>query len=144
MWRMVIPGVAIYLLGLLKETVGVTNSVHLRGGAPVVGDILDRNDDRVVIDLGYTVLSIPIEEIFELAPLAADYSPIENHEFALFRSGGTARPASISENAERLGAAVVQVSTPTGLGSGFVIHADGYVVTNDHVVGGEYSITVTV
>ena len=123
---------------------GVPNSVHLRGGAEVVGDLLDRNDDRVVIDLGYTVLSIPVEEILELAPLAADYTPIEEHELALFRSGGTARPASVSENVTRLGASVVQVSTPTGRGSGFVIHPDGYVVTNAHVVRGEYSITVTV
>ncbi len=144
MWRLVLLGLAICLLGPADAVFGVPNSVHLRSGAEVVGDLLDRNDDRVIIDLGYTVLSIPIEEILDIAPLVADDSPVEDHEFALFRSGGTARPASVSENAARLGSAVVQVSTPAGLGSGFVIHPDGYVVTNAHVIGGEYSITVTV
>jgi len=144
MWRTVLSGLAICLLAPASAVLGVPSSVHLRSGAEVIGDLLDRNDDRVIIDLGYTVLSIPTEEILDLAPLVADDSPVEDHEFALFRTGGAARPASVSDNAARLGSAVVQVSTPTGLGSGFVIHPDGYVVTNAHVIGGEYSITVTV
>jgi serine protease Do len=35
------------------------------------------------------------------------------------------------------------VRTPTGLGSGFVIHPTGYVVTNQHVISGEHQISVT-
>jgi len=144
MWRLILTGWLICIPGPVAAVFGAPHSVHLRSGAEVIGDLLDRNDDRVIIDLGYTVLSVPVEEILDLAPLAADDTPVEDHDFALFHSGGTARPASVSENAARLGSAVVQVSTPTGLGSGFVIHPDGYVVTNAHVIGGEYSITVTV
>jgi serine protease Do len=43
----------------------------------------------------------------------------------------------------RVAEAVVQVRTPTGLGSGFLIHPDGYVITNQHVVSGEHEITIT-
>ena len=50
----------------------------------------------------------------------------------------------IREWVEQLGEAVALVQTPTGLGSGFVIHADGYVVTNDHVIAGEHRISVTI
>jgi serine protease Do len=50
----------------------------------------------------------------------------------------------VQENAAVLGAAVVQIRTPTGLGSGFVINAAGYIVTNEHVIAGEHEITVTV
>ena len=37
----------------------------------------------------------------------------------------------------------MQVRTPVGLGSGFVIHPTGYVVTNQHVISGEHQISVT-
>ena len=42
-----------------------------------------------------------------------------------------------------MGEAVVLIRTPIGLGSGFLIHPDGYIVTNDHVVAGERQISVT-
>jgi serine protease Do len=50
---------------------------------------------------------------------------------------------TVQENIDRCAEAVVQVRTPVGLGSGFVIHPDGYVITNQHVVSGEHQITVT-
>ena len=37
----------------------------------------------------------------------------------------------------------MMIRTPVGLGSGFLIHPDGYVVTNDHVVAGERKISIT-
>ncbi|MGB0415712.1 MAG: S1C family serine protease, partial [Coraliomargarita sp.] len=43
-----------------------------------------------------------------------------------------------------LGEAVALVQTPTGLGSGFMVHEDGYIVTNDHVIAGEHRISVTI
>ncbi|MCP4043080.1 MAG: trypsin-like serine protease, partial [Gammaproteobacteria bacterium] len=50
---------------------------------------------------------------------------------------------TVEENIERCAEAVVQVNTPVGLGSGFVIHPDGFVVTNHHVIAGEQRIVVT-
>ena len=35
------------------------------------------------------------------------------------------------------------IRTPIGLGVRFLIHPDGYIVTNDHVVAGERQISVT-
>ncbi len=123
---------------------GEPASVHLRSGAEVIGDLLDRNSDRVVVDLGYTILSIPAEEVLDV-DLSDGSAPNESdRRDGLYQTGGGNRPASVIDNVARLGSAVVQVSTPTGLGSGFLIHEDGYVITNAHVVAGEYSITVTV
>jgi len=36
------------------------------------------------------------------------------------------------------------IKTPVGLGSGFVIHPSGYIITNQHVVSGQSDITITV
>jgi serine protease Do len=50
----------------------------------------------------------------------------------------------LNDYAIRSSPAVVLVRTPVGQGSGFFVHPDGYVVTNNHVVAGEYRLTVTV
>lgn len=132
------------LIGIGTALSGQPASIHLRGGAEITADLIDQNTDRLVVDLGYSVLSIPVGEVLGIEPLTPDGTDSSVADDGLFRSGGLNRPASVSDNVSRLGSAVVQISTPTGLGSGFVIHADGYVVTNAHVIAGEYSITVTV
>jgi len=118
-------------------------TVHLQSGASVSGEILDQTPDRVVVDLGATVLTLAASEIEKI--IFGDVFPVDVIEVdGLFRTGAVGRARSVQENAARFGAAVVQVRTPVGLGSGFIIHPDGYVVTNDHVIAGEYELTVTV
>ena len=44
----------------------------------------------------------------------------------------------------QIGEAVVQVRTPSGLGSGFFLNEDGFLITNFHVIEGETRISVEV
>ena len=49
----------------------------------------------------------------------------------------------IFRNIESTGNPVVVVKSPAGLGSGFIVHEDGYLITNFHVVEGQKHFTVT-
>jgi putative serine protease PepD len=59
-------------------------------------------------------------------------------------SGGSA-PAdgSIAAVAQAVIPSVVTIATGNGTGTGFVMRSDGYIVTNNHVVGGASSVDVT-
>jgi serine protease Do len=122
--------------------------ITLHQGAVLKGDVLAETPAKVLLELGFTVLAIPREAIMSLKPVEEGKpgnkpgSPRFNED--LFREGSPAMAASVHELAERVSPAVVQVNTSTGLGSGFIIHPDGYIITNDHVIAGSNNLTVTV
>lgn len=122
-------------------------SVELVEGGSLRGALLLERPDRVVLDLGFTVLEVPRESIGAIVKdedRAGVESQAGTHGPHLFRVANGGSPRSVRDLVERDGEAVVLVRTPVGLGSGFVIHPDGFVVTNDHVIAGETRITVTV
>src|SRR2546421_12062975 len=103
--------------------------------------------DQVIIDVGYTVLAVPrnqIEKIIEgdntgraekKAPTAAAAATRPDDKAALFQSAGASLPErSVRELVGQLGAAVVQVRTPGGLGSGFIISEAGYLLRDLHLI----------
>ena len=67
-----------------------------------------------------------------------------NEELAQEGPGAKRAPSPLSPAAifRRARSAVVVIRTPDGLGSGFVVHASGVVVTNLHVVAGQTEIKV--
>lgn len=166
MWKQIVC-VSLLLGGLALPAA----TVQLKNKASISGTILAVKSDEIVIDIGYTVLVIPRNQILQLLndeapaagsaalapPVAALPEPaVAPPPAALpwpraasgqgFYSIGAGLPVdrTVRELAAELGAAVVQVRTPAGLGSGFFINEDGFLITNFHVTEGETQISVEV
>ena len=124
-------------------SVHALSTVQLKSGAKIEAEVISERADRVVVDLGFTVVTVPRDEIESLATkdAAGADAVVENTD--LYRVAAGLSVLSVKENVDRVGEAVVLVRTPVGLGSGFFIHPSGYIVTNEHVIAGEYNITVT-
>ncbi len=121
-------------------------TVKLKNGAAIQGDIIAERADRVIIDLGFNVLSVPrddIERVITETASGAETAETDTTGADLFRTAPGQPALTVRENVARAGEPVVQIRTPTGLGSGFIIDPSGYIVTNEHVISGEYNISVT-
>jgi serine protease Do len=119
------------------------STVRLKSGASIEAEVIAEKADRVVVDLGFTVVTVPRDEIESLKEKTAAGVEVVADNADLYRVAANLPVLSVKENVDRVGEAVVLVRTPVGLGSGFFIHPSGYVITNEHVIAGEYNITVT-
>jgi serine protease Do len=145
---------ALQALLLCSLCLASADVIQLKDQATVTGKILTEKPDSVAVDVGYTVLVVPRSAIANISKtsdvatqvVAAANSLLNaNAPTQFYYTGGRAAAArDVQDLVKQIGEAVVQVRTPSGLGSGFFINADGYLITNFHVIQGETEISVEV
>ena len=91
--------------------------LELAKGGELKGELLSDDGDRVVIDLGFTVLSVPRDTIVKLdkqnaGPAASE--PVQGPDLWRDASAKTAA-GSVKDISAQVGEAVVLVRTATGL-----------------------------
>jgi len=138
--------VAVWIFVLTLGVSASAQRVVLVGGSSIEGVILQDNAERVVIDLGVTVLTLSRESVLEVKPLgeeSVDGVETDTWTSGLFQqvAGGRERP--VQDLVKEVGEAVVEIRSNAGIGSGFVIHPDGFLITNHHVINGEHRLIVT-
>lgn len=123
-----------------------TDTVTLTDGTSVSAPILKETAETLWLDLGHDVVAIPRDRVesIQRAESSEETDPDNIQEFNLFRTARSLRESVPKELAKTIGEAVIKVSTPSGLGSGFIIHPEGYAITNAHVIQGETRLKATV
>jgi len=122
---------------------GSLDTVRLSDGSTISATILKEDGQTLWLDLGHAVIEVPRDRVESIVRAGGDEGGEESSE-SIFRTASSLPERAPRDLARRFGDAVVMVSTPSGLGSGFLIHPDGYVVTNAHVIQGETRLKCTV
>ena len=117
--------------------------IELKSGHKLTGEILKEQPDAVFVDIGVDVIRVPVGQIESRTKSETAEKRAEVEKTGIY-STADLPPRSVKDLTAEFGEGVVLVSTPNGLGSGFIINDRGDCVTNYHVVERETRVAVTI
>ncbi|MFT5239103.1 MAG: serine protease Do [Candidatus Promineifilaceae bacterium] len=118
--------------------------VTLRGGAVIDAPLLKRDNDQIVVDIGHSAITIPMAQVLDIRKHDSDANTTLSDTAAdQIYSTKPLKRATTEKAARTFSPAVILVRSPGGLGSGFFVNDEGYLITNFHVIRGEKRISVT-
>jgi serine protease Do len=127
---------------LLLSSLTHAEIITLKGGETIQAPLVRESDDAIVLDLGFDLLRIPREKILSI-DADQDTPTDSNASSSLLYQAIYADRLTTAEASKKYAPAVVLVKTAAGLGSGFFVNKEGYLITNYHVIAGEKRIAVT-
>jgi len=136
------------------------DTIVLKEGQTFSGDILAEKETQLIVDIGVTVLTIPKKDILEYEYTAdksalkvedidvndindSDVKADESRPAGQLYHTGNLKKTTLEKCVDTVSPSVVMVSSPAGMGSGFFLNEDGYLITNYHVIEKETKIEVT-
>lgn len=120
---------------------------ELEGGAAVTGRLLKESVEMYWVDVGHDVLRLPSSRVLQTRELRGEDTgdlPEDPSAETLFHIRRETQTLPVDAWVRRLGEGVVEIRSRAGQGSGFILNAEGHVLTNHHVIAGDRELTVTV
>lgn len=121
------------------------DTISLKDGSTITAPILKETTETIWVDLGHEVIAVPRTRIESIERAGEESTSVAVEADQLYRTAWGRLPTSTPQDlTKKIGEGVIMVSTPSGLGSGFILNPEGYAITNAHVIQGETKIKATV